>query len=150
MAYQFLVTLQKAIAGFLSDAKTQLSDRGNPKLLLKQEQLQIAKKRIQTGDVTIRKEVSVEDKTVTVPLQREDLVIEKRIMRPENPGQIETETIRIPIREERAAVLKHPVQLENVSVYRQRHQAMKQVDAVVRKETVRVRINGPKPKDRNH
>ena len=77
------------------------------KLLLREEKLDISKNKVQTGDVNIYKDIIKEDKTITVPIVREELVIENQ--RANNKG---FETIRIPINEEQIEVIKHPMVLE--------------------------------------
>ena len=47
-------------------------------LKLREEQLNIYKNWKQTGEVAIHKEISTEEKTITVPIIREVLVIEKK------------------------------------------------------------------------
>jgi len=46
-------------------------------LQLKEEKLDITKEWLQSGEVTWHKEVIKEDKTVVVPVSRQELVIEK-------------------------------------------------------------------------
>ncbi|NFR59907.1 YsnF/AvaK domain-containing protein, partial [Clostridium botulinum] len=88
------------------------------KMQLREEQIEISKKKIQTGEVSIHKEVLTEEKNITVPVKREELVIENTVCDPQlhDKSDGHTETIRIPIREERIDICKQPVTLEDVSV----------------------------------
>ena len=45
-------------------------------LQLREEQLDIKKERVQTGEVKVHKEVVEEPKTFTIPIKREEMVIE--------------------------------------------------------------------------
>ena len=47
---------------------------------IREEQLEIAKKMIQTDEVKIYRETSVQQKSFTIPITREELVIEKKTL----------------------------------------------------------------------
>lgn len=107
---------------------------------LLEEELDISKNWVQTGEVTLHKEVVTEDRTITVPITREVLVIEKTTydeVKNKTP-RTHTETIEIPISEERIEIIKHPVMLEDISIYNHRFQEMKHIDETVKKEQIRV------------
>ena len=67
---------------YISETKTPeesiYNDNKNVTLQIKEEQLDIAKKWIQTEDVKIYREILIEEKSFTVPIKREELVIEKK------------------------------------------------------------------------
>ena len=122
-----------------------LDDTGyDATLKLREEQLDISKKWVQTGDLTMHKEVFTEEKNIVVPVTREELVIEKNVFNTKAPNQLDrhTETIRIPISEERIEVTKHPVVLEDVSIYKQQFQETESFEETVKKENVHFEING--------
>ncbi|MFL0250944.1 YsnF/AvaK domain-containing protein [Clostridium neuense] len=104
---------------------------------IKEEQLDIAKKWIQTGDVKIHREILSEKKNFTVPVEREELVIEKKSTEAE-PVQI----IRIPISEEKVEFSKHKVILEDVSIYKQQIDDIKHIEETLKKEKPKVKISG--------
>jgi uncharacterized protein (TIGR02271 family) len=101
------------------------------KMQLRQEELDIVKQWVATGDVEVHKEVITENRTIVVPVTREELVIKNG-----------DEVIRIPICEERVEVVKHPTVLEDVSIYRQQYEAMHHVEETLRKEELHMETRG--------
>lgn len=114
------------------------------KLKIREEQLDISKKWLETAEVTAHKEVIREERTVVIPVTREELVIEKRALSNEASGESagHTETIRIPISEERIEVSKHHVDLEKVKVYRRQFDETKKVEETLKKELLHVKTVG--------
>lgn len=110
-------------------------------LQLREEQLDITKRWVQTGDVTMHKEILTEEKNIVVPIAREELVIEKQVFAKGQPYG-HTETIRIPVSEERIKVIKQPVILEEISAYKRQFQEIESVEETVKKEKVHLDING--------
>ncbi|MGK3722507.1 YsnF/AvaK domain-containing protein [Priestia megaterium] len=122
------------------------------KLQLHEEKLDISKKWIKTGEVAIHKEVFTEEKTITIPVIHEELIIEKKVLDAENPDQTgeHTEIIRIPISEERIEVIKHPTVLEDVAIYKRQFQETKSVTETLKKEKTHMEITGkPEVVDKN-
>ncbi len=111
-------------------------------LQLREERLDIKKERIRTGDVAIRKEVVEEIRSVEVPVRREDVVIERTTAASDDAGGAATETIRIPVKEERIDIVKTPVDLEEVSVYTRPVEDMTEIDAAVKRERLRIERSG--------
>lgn len=114
------------------------------KLQLHEEQLDIVKKWMQTKDVTIHKEVLTEEKTITVPVTREELVIEKKLLDEESPNKTDgnREVIRIPISEERIEVTKHSVVLQDIEIYKRQFQENKYIQETLKKEKLHLEITG--------
>ncbi|MBU5301616.1 YsnF/AvaK domain-containing protein [Clostridium sporogenes] len=114
------------------------------KMQLREEQMKISKNKIQTGEVSIHKEVLTEEKNITVPLKREELVIENTVCDPQFHDKSEghTETIRIPIKEERIDIKKKPVDLEDVSVSKDQYEEVKHIAETLKKEVPHISING--------
>ena len=114
------------------------------KIPLREEQLDISKKQIQTGKVSIHKELVQEEKNITVPITHEELVIEKEIIDAKAPNEIDAhiETIRIPINEERIEVIKHPAALNDVLVYEHQFQETKSVEETIKKEKINLETTG--------
>ena len=71
----------------------------NAKLKLREEQLDISKKLIKIGEVTIHKEVLTEERNITVPITHEELVVKRRDIDNDNPSNKgePIEVVRIPI-----------------------------------------------------
>ncbi|MDQ0201503.1 YsnF/AvaK domain-containing protein [Neobacillus ginsengisoli] len=111
------------------------------KLKLRTEQLDIIKKWVQTGTVTVRKEVIKEEKTIVVPVTREILVIENKIFDSDNINE-NTKTIQIPISEERIEVIKHPTVLEDIKIYKRQFPKIEHVVTTLKSEKVHVKIIG--------
>jgi uncharacterized protein (TIGR02271 family) len=107
---------------------------------LREEKLHISKRKVQTGQVKIHKEVITEEKNISVPVRREELVVEKTILDSgKNSSQDSiTETLRIPISEERIDISKHPVKLQEVSVHTDKIQETKSITEVLKKEVAHV------------
>src|SRR6266567_1440640 len=99
--------------------RTTTSTRLRQAAPLREEVLTAQKQPVEIGEVFIRKEVVTEERTITVAVQREEIVIERRpqIAHDTPAGEpigalVELaagETIRIPIREEQMVIEKHPI-----------------------------------------
>ena len=108
---------------------------------LREEQLDITKERVQVGELQLHKEVVEEQRTVHVPLIREEVYVERRpVIDGKYDGSpfTEDEIIRIPITEERIDVTKRPVVVEEVIVGKRKIQETKQVQDIIRKEEARI------------
>lgn len=101
-------------------------------LQLREEQLDIKKERVQTGEVKIHKEVVEEQKTITVPIKREEMVIEAG----------DEEELRIPLKEEEININKYPVQVNEVSITKRQIEEIKQIKEKVKKETAHFDVAG--------
>jgi uncharacterized protein (TIGR02271 family) len=114
------------------------------KFELHEEYLDISKRFIDTGEVTIRKEVITEEKNITISVVREELVIEKRVLDTQFSDKTNSNTsiIRIPLKEENIEIIKHPVLLQNVKIYRNQWQSYQHIDETLRKEMLKVETSG--------
>jgi uncharacterized protein (TIGR02271 family) len=115
-------------------------------LQLREEELQARKQEVETGRVRLGKEVVEEQKTLEVPVSREELTIERHAVerRPADTpiGAAEQETIRVPVREERVEVEKTPVVYEEVGVGKREVTETQQVSETVRREEARLERQG--------
>ncbi|MFN7253296.1 MAG: YsnF/AvaK domain-containing protein [Anaerobacillus sp.] len=102
------------------------------KIMLQKELLGISKKRVKTGEVKIHKEVVQDKKTITVPIKREEMVIEAGM----------DQEIRIPLKEEKVEVSKHPVRLAEVSITKRQIEEMEQVKAILKEEQAHYEVKG--------
>ena len=125
------------------------ADREADTIQVKEERLHAEKRPVETGEVTVRKEVHTETKTLEVPVQREEVVIERTPVHGRAAtegiaaGDIrEGEEIRIPVREEQVTVTKEPVVTEEVKVGKRVVQDTERVSGEVRKEEVKVEQTG--------
>lgn len=109
-----------------------------------EEQLHVRKEPVDAGEVRVRKEVVTEHQKIDVPVQREEVVVERRAVTGRasasdiKPGQ----EIRIPVKEEQVRIEKETVMKEEVHVGKQKVQETKQVSGDVRKEEVKVEQKG--------
>jgi len=118
---------------------------GGQKMQLKEEQLRVQKTPVEAGEVRVRKEVHTEHKTIDVPVQREEVVIERRAATGAAPtGDIcaTNQEVRIPVREEQVHVEKTPVVKEEVSIGKRKVTETEHVSGTVRKEEVKIEKEG--------
>jgi len=109
---------------------------------LKEEQLRVTKTPVETGDVKVRKEVHTDHKSFTVPVEREEVVIERRPAGGHATGDVRAEEIRIPVKEERVNVSKETVVKEEVHVGKRKVQDTEEVSGDVRREELVVDTDG--------
>jgi uncharacterized protein (TIGR02271 family) len=113
---------------------------GESRLELREEQLNVDKDVVRAGEVRVRKEVVTEDRTIDVPVTREEVVVERRPVegRPAGRDLDAGEEIRVPLSEERVRVEKTPVVREEVTVNKRRVTDRERVRDTVRREEARV------------
>jgi uncharacterized protein (TIGR02271 family) len=110
-------------------------------ILLREEELHARKRLVEMGEVRVRKEVVTEHRTIEVPVQREEFVIERHAPTGAHPSASDIrpgEEIRIALREERVTVEKRPVVKEEVTVGKRVFQGTERVGGEVSREDVRV------------
>lgn len=122
------------------------SPEGDRIIPIREEQLRVNRQVVETGEVIIRKEIITEEKTITVPITREELVIERRSRSeeqtapPENESEDLTEvlkdggTLRIILREEQVHVEKYPVVKEEVFIKKRQIQETSQIMETLKRE----------------
>jgi uncharacterized protein (TIGR02271 family) len=125
-----------ASQGTLAEGERQIQLRG--------EVLRTYKERVQRGEVRLRKEVVTENQTVSVPVTREEIVIERTPATGQRvSGDIGSEEdVRVPLTEEQARVEKQPVVTEEVRVGKRAVQENQQLSGKVRREELRVEKEG--------
>jgi uncharacterized protein (TIGR02271 family) len=111
-------------------------------LKLHKEELQVSKKWIETANVTVYQKSYTEEKQILVPVRREELIIEKKIVNSEGETDKSIETIRIPLREDRIEVTLHPTLLEDVEIYKNQYEEIKQVIETLKEEKVHIETIG--------
>lgn len=128
--------------GALNNARTDEEEARN--LRLREEQLDVSKNKVQTGEVEVRKEVVEEQKTINVPVSHEEIVIERRAVNNDSTATpIGTdETIRIPVSEEQVDVQKNTVVTGEVGIHKREVQETEQVKDTVKREEARVDKTG--------
>jgi uncharacterized protein (TIGR02271 family) len=123
---------------------------GDRTIPVREEVLQTHKHLIETGEVVVRKEVITEEKTITVPVRREELVIERRPTSPQSPDQPVPEgkildetlkdgkTLKIVLHEEQVHVEKYPVVKEEVFISKRQIEETKPFSDTLKREEVRI------------
>jgi uncharacterized protein (TIGR02271 family) len=121
---------------------TEIAEEG--KLLLREEELDIAKDRVSTGEVNLHKEIIEERKVMDVPVSHEEVIIERKAF---NHEHSETpigheESIHIPVSEERLQVGKHTEIVGEISAHKREVEEPEHVDEILKREEARVDIDG--------
>lgn len=112
---------------------------------LREEELRAQTTSVETGRVRLAKEVVAEQRTLEVPVTREEVLIERRPVDrapSETPIGESDETIRVPVREEQVSVEKRPVVTEEISLGTRAVQETQRVTDTVRREEARVESSG--------
>lgn len=135
---------------------------------VREEQLVPRKHTVEVGQVYIRKIVVTEEKTITVPVSREEIVIERRPISGTTSGVsdfqdggdteavdtagqaldgrivelAEGEMIRIPLRQEQVVIEKRPVVAEELIVGKKRVEETQHFTGTVRREEPRLERRG--------
>jgi uncharacterized protein (TIGR02271 family) len=110
-----------------------------------EEELHAHKQPVQTGEVRARKEVHTEHRTLEVPVEREEVVMERH---PASGHPVagtnlrEGEEIRVPVKEEQVHIEKQPVVKEEVTIGKRNVKDTETVGGTVRKEEVKVEREG--------
>jgi uncharacterized protein (TIGR02271 family) len=114
------------------------------RLQLREEELLATKEQVKAGEVRVRKDVVTEEKTIKVPVTREEAVIERHAVsdRPAAGDIKEGEEIRIPLSEEEVRVEKRPVVKEEITVGKKRVQDTETVRDTVRREEAHIDESG--------
>jgi len=127
-------------AGQATDYNTQAGQN----VQLREEQLRANKQSVESGAVGLRKDVVSEQQSFDVPVNREEVVIERHAAsgQPSDTPIGEGETYRVPVREEQVTVDKQPVVREEVSLGKRQVQDSQRVSDTVRREEARVERQG--------
>ncbi len=116
------------------------------RMRLREEQLNVNKERVQSGEVDIRKDVISEDRTINVPVTHEEAFIERRPVTDasitDNTPIGEGETIRVPLSEEQVNVSKSTVVTGEVEIGKRAVTENQRVSDTVRREEARLERTG--------
>jgi uncharacterized protein (TIGR02271 family) len=99
---------------------------------------------VQTGEAEVYKEVRTENRSIDVPVRKEELVIERHAVgRHPSSGPVgERERVRVPLSEEQVEVDKTTVATEQVTVGKRTREENERIDTTVRKEDIKVGKRG--------
>jgi uncharacterized protein (TIGR02271 family) len=109
------------------------------------EELDVTKREVQAGEVRVHKDVVVEEKTVTVPVRRERVRVERRDVNPDRPAMnasFQEETVTVPLRAEEVDVSKRAVVDEEVIIHKDEVEEERRVAEPLRREEVDIRTSG--------
>ncbi|WP_309122941.1 YsnF/AvaK domain-containing protein [Paenibacillus sp.] len=113
-------------------------------LRLREEELEIRKDRVTTGEVVLHKDIVEEQQRVAVPVAHDEVVIERRVLdhSPSSEPIAEEETVHIPVTAERVDVDKRTVVREEISAHKREIEETECVDEVLHKEVAHVETDG--------
>ncbi len=114
-------------------------------LRLREEQLQVEKQRVQSGEVRLHKEVVAEQKNIDVPVTHEEVIVERHPYteaRATDAPIGSDEVIRVPVTDERVNVTKTQVETGEVAIGKRQVQETQRVTDTVRREEARLEQDG--------
>ncbi|HEV7665391.1 MAG TPA: YsnF/AvaK domain-containing protein [Chloroflexota bacterium] len=112
---------------------------------LREEELVANKQSVQTGEVQLGKEVVSEERTLNVPVTREEVTITRTpVDRRQSDRAMDerTETISVPVHEEQVEVHKQAHVYEEVGVRKRAVEETEEVSGTVRREAARIERDG--------
>ena len=134
---------QKKVSEVDRTVDTEFASEG-AHLDLREEELDINTYRVETGDVTLHKDIVEEERSVDVPVSHDQVIIEQRAVdhKPTDEPITADETIHIPVTAEKIDVEKHTVVTGEISAHKRSVQETEQVHEVLRKEVADVQSHG--------
>lgn len=124
----------------IADRDRDLTDRDDASVVRHEEQLHVGTEERETGRARLRKYVVTDHETVDVPVEREEVSVERTPIRDgqAGTGTIGEEEIEVSLHEERPVVEKETVAVEEVGLNKETVHDTQRVEADVRKEQVDV------------
>jgi uncharacterized protein (TIGR02271 family) len=121
-----------------------VTEPGARTLEAREEEVRIRKRPVQVGEAEVYKEVRTENRSIDVPVKKEELVIERHSLgrQPVSGSVGESERVRVPLSEEQIDVEKRTVAAEQVTVGKREIEDEEHVDATIRKEDIKVDKRG--------
>lgn len=118
-------------------------NKGETTIPVYEEELEAQKITRPKGEIHVRKVVHTEMKQFTVPVTKEEIIVERTPVSEEHPlksGEqlFKEEDIRIPVSEEEVEIIKRPVTKEEVHIKKVIHTEEQKFKGEVRKEDVEV------------
>jgi uncharacterized protein (TIGR02271 family) len=133
-----------------ADAPALPADQDELRMRVSEEELEIGKRVVSTGEVRVHKTVQLEQVREVVPLMREDVTVERR---PLPPGaglepRREGDTLYVPIVEEELVIQKRLVAREELVIRKRQVMEEQVVEETLRRESVEVLGPDDTPLDR--
>ena len=116
------------------------NNQRRPRFILRAEISDLQLHWTPTGEINWHKEIITEEKSVRVPVRREELVIERKYLDRDQAGtEPRVETTRYVLREERLDYQMHPLDIQAVSIDKQLLQGLQPVDVILKKEIMAIK-----------
>ncbi|WP_052461859.1 YsnF/AvaK domain-containing protein [Sporosarcina koreensis] len=119
---------------------------------LHEERLEVDKQTVKKGEVELEKNVSQRNVSTDIPVEHEEVTIERRpvsqdVFRADETGtqqsaSFDDQTIRVPVTEEKVEVTKKPVVTEEIVINKKTVTDTEHVDETLRREDVEVNRRG--------
>ena len=137
-------TANNETSGDTTPRETLDDSQDTRRVQLHDEQLQVYKRPVQTGEALLHKEVVSEQKTMDVPVNREEVYIERHPAsgRASDTPIGEGESIRVPVSEEKVNVSKQTVETGEIALRKRQVQDTQQVSDTVSKEKAHIEREG--------
>lgn len=123
------------------------------RMTLSEEEMRVGKRKTQAGEVDVHKSVETEHVSKRVPVEREDVTIERHAISPDAPRsgvKIGEDEVRIPLSAEEAVIEKRTVPKEEVVIKKTTTHGEQTVEADLKKERLDVDRKGTSDKGRKH
>lgn len=139
-----LPLLENAGAQTGGEVSTTLADEGYQRIKLHAEELSARKQTVQAGEVTLRKDVISETKSIDVPVTHEEVVIERHAVSGQTAAgaTFQDETISVPVTAEQVSVSKDTFVTGEVSIGKREVTETEHLSGTVRHEELRVEKTG--------
>ncbi|WP_422115199.1 DUF2382 domain-containing protein [Brachybacterium sp. UNK5269] len=113
---------------------------------LHEERAHVGTEKVETGRVRLRKHVVTDTKQVEVPVQREEVVLEREPADGRTGGTLTDDEVEVTLTEERPVVTKETVATENVSLGKRAVTDTETVQTDVAREEVEIEDGTGKPR----
>ena len=120
-------------------------DKADDVIQLREEELHVSKDNVKAGEVAVGKHVVSEQKSVTVPVEHEEVVVTRhKVDRPADPSDIgaDSETVKVPVMAEQVSTSVSARVVEEVEVDKRKVQEDTTVTDTVRKEKLDLDTDG--------
>lgn len=135
-------------------SRTHADSAEEESLQLHEERLRVDKKRVQTGEVNVGKHVVEEEQTIDVPVEREEVYVERRPVNEQisgskdkeaglkrKPAYDDSDGVHVPVSEERLEISKKNVVTEEVVIGKRKVHDVETVKETVQREVVDIEEN---------
>ena len=135
--------------GDLTDRDRNVADHDDASVVRHEERLKVGTQESETGRARLRKYVVTDHETVDVPVEREEVTVERTPIRDGQvgTGTIGEEEVEVSLHEERPVVEKETVAVEEVGLNKETVRDTQRVEADVRKEQVDVETDTDRDRD---